>query len=177
MKNIVNLLSIICIIIFMQCTAQNTPQHISDPAADKFEGIWKWGNQINGITLIMKKEDNVHLLGNNDNSTADVIVGFHKIYKSGTLTEDTAIYSNTNFVDKKNSFVGMTNIHTPNPNELRIWMTHKNKGIELEILYIDLTHIKIIDVSNQEGVRFILPGQAPTDWSIDIPNNIILTKQ
>lgn len=178
MKKIIYLLSItFSIIFFNQCSVQNAPQHISDPAADKFEGTWKWGNQINGLTLIIKKEYNVHLFRNIDNSTADVLVGFHKIYKNGFLTEDTTMYSNTNFVDKKNSFVGMTNIHIPNPNELRIWMTHKNKGIELEILYIDSTHIKIIDVTNQEGVRFILPGKAPTDWSIDIPKNIILTKQ
>lgn len=124
----------------------------------------------------MKKEYNVHLLGINDDSTADVIVGFHKIYKNGLLTEDTTIHSATNFTDKKKSFTGITNIHAPNINELRIWMVHKNRGLELEIIYIDSTHIKINNVRNQEGVRFVLPGQAPTDWSIDIPNNIILTK-
>lgn len=56
-------------------------------------------------------------------------------------------------------------------------MTHKDKNIRMKISYLDSTHIKIIEVKNQEGVRFILPGEAPTDWSIDIPNNVILTKQ
>ncbi|MFY1046839.1 DUF6705 family protein [Chryseobacterium sp. GP-SGM7] len=177
MKNIIYLLSIICCISFNNCSAQNIVQHILDPSSDKFTGMWKWGGATNGVTLIMKKEYNVHLLGNNDNTIADVIIGFHKINKNGQITEDHTIFSNTNFADKKNSFVGMTDIHTPNPNELRIWMSHKNKNIELEILYIDLTHIKIVGVKNQEGARFIKPGQAPTDWSIDIPNNIILTKQ
>jgi len=175
MKKIIYLLNIVFSIIFTQCTAQSTPQHISDPAVDKFEGTWKWGNQINGLTLIMKKEYNVHLLGNNDNSTFDSLIGFHKIYKGGILIEDNTIFSSSNFTDKKLSIIGNTD--NDDPSKLRVLMTHKNKSIELEILYIDSTHIKIIDVRNKEGVRFILPGQAPTDWSIDIPNNITLTKQ
>ena len=133
------------------------------------------GNQINGLTLIMKKENNTQPFKNNPNMLLDSVIGFHKIYKGGVLTEDNTTFSSSNFIDKKQSIIGNTD--NDDPNKLRVWMTHKNTGIELEISYIDSTHIKISDVTNQEGVRFILPGQAPTDWSIDIPNNITLTKQ
>jgi len=177
MKKIIYLLNIVFSIIFTQCTAQSTPQHISDPEADKFEGTWKWGNNINGVILIMKKENDINIFGQNDNSTLDAIIGFHKIYKNGFLTEDTTMFSNTNFIDKKKSFIANTSIHTPDPNELRVWMTHKNKNIEMKIVYVDPTHLKIIEVGNIEGVRLILPSQTAPSSAIDIPNNIILTKQ
>ncbi len=173
MKRIINIISVILIFIATNnCTAQT---HVTDVNADKFVGSWKWGNQINGLTLIMKKENNTQPFKNNPNMLLDSVIGFHKIYKGGVLTEDNTTFSSSNFIDKKQSIIGNTD--NDDPSKLRVWMTHKNKGIELEILYIDSTHIKIIDVRNQEGVRFILPGQAPTDWSIDIPNNITLTKQ
>ena len=159
---------------FNNCSAQNTPYHRIDPHADKFVGTWKWGDTTNGLTLIMKKENNVNILENNTD-IFDILIGFHKIYKNGLITEDTTMYSNTNFNDKKRSIKAISDEF--NPNHLIIYMPHKNKGIKMKILYIDSTHIKIIEIENQEGARFIRPGQNPTDWSIDIPNNIILTKQ
>lgn len=173
MKNIINLLSFFLMLIFIDCSAQ----HVQDSNADKFAGTWKWGDATNGVTFVMKKENNVRILGNNDPFIADIILGFHKIYKNGILTEDKTIYSNTNFIDKKKSFIAGTAIHEPNPNKLLVNMTHKNKNIILTILYIDSTHIKITEVRNMEGARYVLPGDPPIDWSIDIPNNITLTKQ
>ncbi|MCD0480772.1 hypothetical protein LPB90_20200 [Chryseobacterium sp. LC2016-29] len=174
MKNIINLISIILCISFNNCTAQNN-YHRPDPYADKFAGIWKWGDTNNGLVLIMKKENNVNLLGDDDQDIFDIIIGFHKIYKNGVATEDNTMYSNTSFNDKKRSIKAVTDNN--NSDVLTAFMTHKNKGIIMKIQYIDSTHIKIIEVENKEGVRFKLPGQSPTDWSIDIPNNIILTKQ
>jgi len=174
MKNITNLISIIfLIIIFNNCSAQ----HVQDPSADKFAGTWKWGDTTNGVTFIMKKENNIRIFGQNESAVLDAIIGFHKIYKNGILSEDKTMFSNTNFEDKKKSFIAGTAIHEPNPNKLFVNMTHKNKNIQLTILYIDSTHIKITEVRNMEGARFIRPGDAPIDWSIDIPNNIVLTKQ
>ncbi|MDF2552060.1 MAG: Uncharacterized protein K0R77_1335 [Chryseobacterium sp.] len=174
MKNIIYLLSIICCIGFNNCSAQNTPYHRVDPYIDKFVGTWKWGNTTNGLTLVMKKESNINIIDSNTD-TFDILIGFHKIYKNGLITEDTTIYSNTNFSDKKRSIKAISD--ESNTNDIIVFMPHKNKGIRLKITYIDNTHIKIIEVKNQEGARFIKPGQSPTDWSIDIPNNIILTKQ
>lgn len=173
MKNIIlNLSLILSLLYILNCTAQN--YHRQDPNADKFAGTWKWGNNFNGLTLIMKKENNLQIM-KNDTDRFDMLLGFHKIYKNGILTEDNTIFSSSNFVDRKQSFVASTEDN--DPNLLVVFMTHKDKNIRMKISYIDSTHIKIIEVKNQEGVRFILPGQAPTDWSIDIPNNIILTKQ
>lgn len=159
-------------IMFNNCCAQ----HFQDPNADKFAGTWKWGDISNGITFIMKKENNVKLLGYDDLDTFDILIGFHKIYKNGLITEDTTMHSNTNFEHQKKSFIASTSIHENNPNELRVNMTHKNKNIELKISYINPTHIKITEVRNMEGARFVRPGDPPIDWSIDIPNNIVMTK-
>lgn len=174
MKKIITLFTLIIIMTFsLNCSAQ---QHFTDPNADKFIGTWQWGNTTNGITLIMKKENNVQMF-DNDLDKYDNILGFHKIYKNGQLIEDKTMYINTNFIDQKFSFIAGTSIHESNPNELRLWMTHKKKHIELKINFIDSTHIKITEVKNSEGIRIILPGQTPPPVSIDIPNNIILTKQ
>lgn len=174
MKNIINLsIIILSLITAIKCSAQ----HVADPDSDKFAGIWKWGNDINGLTLIMKKENNMNLLGGNNPQRLDGIVGFQKLIKNGLVIDDYLAFSTTNAIDRKYSFFGLTGIHDAEPNILRTWGRHKGKSIEMKIQYIDFSHIKILEVTNQEGVRFIQPGQGPTDWSIDIPNNIILTKQ
>lgn len=173
MKNIIYLLSIIFCISFNNCSAQNV-YHRVDPNADKFVGTWTWGDTNNGLTLILKKENNVKIV-ENTSDLLDILIGFHKIYKNGQLTEDNTMFSNTNFNDKKRSIKAITEDN--DPDLLVVFMPHKNKSIMIKIRYIDSTHIKIIEVENQEGVRYIQPGQSPIDWSIDIPNNIILTKQ
>lgn len=71
MKNIFYLLSILFCVSFNNCPAQN--YHRQDPDADKFEGTWKWGNNINGLTLIMKKENNLQIL-NNDTDRFDMLL-------------------------------------------------------------------------------------------------------
>ena len=76
MKNIFN--TIILFLIVM-CTTDCNAQHLTDPEADKFAGTWKWGNDINGLTIIMKKENNVKPFGNNRPETWDGIVGFQRL--------------------------------------------------------------------------------------------------
>jgi len=177
MKNIIfNLSLLLSILCKLSCTAQN--YHRQDPDADKFAGTWKWGNQINGLVLILKKENDV-VMFKNDNSTFDILIGFHKIYKNGLMIEDATMYNNTDFIDKKNTINARTETGTNinDPNKLSAVLTHKNKGIRIIIEYLDLNHIKIIGVENIGGTRLILPGQTAPSSAIDIPNNITLTRQ
>lgn len=173
MKNIFYLLNIVLCFSFNSYYSQNVAQYRSDPDLDKFVGTWKWGNTTNGLILIMKKENNIKISKNvNDNNKFDIIVGFHKLYKNGQVIDDSTMNSSTNFADKKNSFTALTQ-----DDILQLSMSHRNKAIRIKIDYIDSSHIKIVEVKNPEGARFKLPGENSTDWSIDIPQDIILTKQ
>ncbi|KFE97367.1 hypothetical protein IX38_20490 [Chryseobacterium luteum] len=125
--------------------------------------------------MILKKEINTQPFKNDTHTLLDSLIGFHKIYKNGQIMEDSTPFNNTGFIDEKQSSVGNTD--NDDTNLLVLFMSHKNKGIRMKITYVDATHIKITEVKNQEGARFIFPGQEPTDWSIDIPQDIILTKQ
>ncbi|KQS94315.1 DUF6705 family protein [Chryseobacterium sp. Leaf394] len=173
MKNIIK--SICFILVFITINNCNTQIHVSDPHIDKFTGTWKWGDNVNGLTLILKRENNIQPFKTDTNTLLDSLIGFHKINKNGQTTEDSTSYFNTNFNDKKQTCVG--NSDNDDSNLLVLFMSHKGKGVRLKISFIDTTHIKITEVINREGARVIYPGQNPTDWSIDIPANIILTKQ
>lgn len=173
MKNIINLLLFLSM--FTGINNYWAQTHIPDPHADKFTGTWKWGDTNNGLILILKKENNTQPFKNDPTTLLDSLIGFHKIYKNGEIIENSTSYSNTGFVDQKQTSIGNTD--NDNSDILVLFMRHKNKGIRIKLNYINSTQIRIIEVKNQEGVRVILPGQSPTDWSIDIPNNIILTKQ
>lgn len=176
MKNTIKFLTTILLLVMtINCSAQ----HVTDPTADKFAGTWKWGDDVNGLVIIMKKENNVKPFGNNKPQTWDGIVGFQKLMKNGFMIDDYLSFSNTNFLDRKYSFVGSTNtnIQESSPNELLTWGRHKGKSIQMKIEYIDFTYIKVIEVQNMEGVWARTENQPPRDLSIDIPVNIILTKQ
>ena len=174
MKNITILISIlISLMLAINCSAQ----HVTDADSDKFAGTWKWGDSTNGVKFIMKKENQMKILGNSDPARLDGILGFQEIRKNGLIIDDFTMDSNTNFSERKYSFFGITGIHDFEPNILRTWGRHKGKSIEMKIEYIDANHIKIIHVQNMEGQGYRAIGQPPIDWSIDIPINIILTKQ
>lgn len=173
MKNTINLLTILfSLLMTVNCSAQ----HITDPTSDKFIGTWKWGNDVNGIIIIMKKENNVKPFGNNP-LIWDGIIGFQKLMKNGLAIDDYLSFSNTNFLDKKYSFTGNVSLHGSDPNILMTSGRHKGKSIEMKIQYLDATHIKIIYVQNMEGQGYREEGQPEMDVTIDIPVNIILTKQ
>jgi len=159
--------------------AQNTlPQsgdNILDPNADKFMGTWKWQNGNNSLTIIMKKE-NV-LVPFPENVHADWVIGFHKFVNNGAVIEDSTMFSNANYNDKKNSIVAGSKNGFPNILHGGIYHKSKNKFVEFEIEYIDATHIKLLSLKNRPGLKVSAPGQPPFDWSITLPQNIILTKQ
>ncbi|MFY1047272.1 DUF6705 family protein [Chryseobacterium sp. GP-SGM7] len=176
MKNIIFL---IFALFMININAQNTlPQpgdNILDPNADKFMGTWKWENGNSSFTLIMHKE-NV-LVPFPDNVHADWVIGFHKFINNGSIIEDFSMFSNTNFNDKKKSIVAKSK--NGFPNILHGYMQHKskNKSVEFEIEYIDSTHIKLLSLKNKPGTKVTIQGQPAFDWSISLPQNIILTKQ
>ncbi|MNW09727.1 hypothetical protein D3C71_2067970 [compost metagenome] len=55
--------------------------------------------------------------------------------------------------------------------------TSKDKSIKFEIEYIDSTHIKLVELKDYPGLKVNAPGKPSYDWSISLPENIILTKQ
>jgi len=176
MKNIIFL---IFALFMININAQNTlPQpgdNILDPYADKFMGTWKWESGNNSLTLIMKKENVLVPFPNNVH--ADWVIGFHKFVNNGLTIEDTTMFSNTNYNDKKNTIVAGSKDGYPNILHGGIYHKSKNKFIEFEIEYIDSTHIKILSLKNRPGTKITIQGQPPFDWSISLPQNIILTKQ
>ncbi|WP_312171233.1 DUF6705 family protein [Chryseobacterium sp.] len=176
MKNIIYL---IFALFMVNINAQNTlPQsgdNILDPNADKFMGTWKWQNGNNSLTIIMKKE-NV-LVPFPENVHADWVIGFHKFVNNGAVIEDSTMFSNANYNDKKNSIVAGSKNGFPNILHGGIYHKSKNKFVEFEIEYIDATHIKLLSLKNRPGLKVSAPGQPPFDWSITLPQNIILTKQ
>ncbi|MFY1044987.1 DUF6705 family protein [Chryseobacterium sp. GP-SGM7] len=176
MKNIIFL---IFALFMIDINAQNTlPQsgdNILDPNADKFMGTWLWQNGNNSLKLTFKKEN--ILLPFPDNVHSDWVIGFHKFVSNGSTIEDSSMFANTNYVDKKNTVVAGSKNGFPNILHGGIYHKSKNKFVEFEIEYIDSTHIKLLSLKNKPGTKVTIQGQSPFDWSISLPQNIILTKQ
>lgn len=145
------------------------------PNADKFMGTWKWQNGNNSLKLTFKKEN--ILLPFPDNVHADWVIGFHKFVNNGSTIEDSSMFSSTNYVDKKNTIVAGSKNGFPNILHGYIQHKSKNKSVEFEIEFIDATHIKLVSLKNRPGLKVSAPGQPPFDWSIALPQNIILNKQ
>jgi hypothetical protein len=78
---------------------------------------------------------------------------------------------------KKNTVVAGSKNGFPNILHGGIYHKSKNKFVEFEIEYIDSTHIKLLSLKNKPGTKVTIQGQPPFDWSISLPQNIILTKQ
>lgn len=179
MKNIlIVILSIIITSLTMNCNAQ-IPQdgdNILNSNLNKFVGTWNWSSGGKSLQLVLKKENVKLPFGNN--IYADRIIGFHKYIDNGAAIENSTQYSSEAFSMQGNSTIyGST--ENGNSNKLSGSMTHKskNKSVNFEIEYIDATHLKLVKLENREGMKINLPGQPPYDWSISLPQNIILTKQ
>lgn len=176
MKNVIFLIFALFMITIKAQNALPQPgDNILDSHADKFMGTWKWQDGSNSLTLIMKKEN--ILLPFPDNVHADWVIGFHKFVSNGSTSEDTTMYSNTNYIDKKNTIVAGSKNGFPNILNGGIYHKSKNKFVEFEIEYIDATHIKLLSLKNKPGTKVTIQGQPVFDWSISFPQNIILTKQ
>ena len=137
---------------------------------DKFVGTWKYSNSNQSLIIIFKKE-NIKLPVQN-NVRADALIGFHKFVNKGYIIEDTTIYSNTNYADKKGSLFDFGDENSTIYIEPNLFNKSKNKYVDVKIQYIDSNHIKIISIKNTPGLKL-----KPFDPSIIYPQNIILTKQ
>ena len=178
MKNITNIIWLLFIIMINITKAQNYPQpntSKTDANLNKFVGTWIWQNGNNSFTLILKKEN--ALMPFPENYHEEHIIGFHKYVNNGVVIENFLTVSNTNFSDKK--WTIFSSIDNSNSNILSgsIFHATKDKSVQFEIEYIDATHIKLLSLKNRPGLKVSAPGQPPFDWSITLPQNIILTKQ
>jgi len=173
-----NTITILLMLIMTLVKSQNYPQPNTndlDSNLNKFVGKWIWQNGNNNFTLILKKEN--ALMPFPENYHSDIIIGFHKFTNNGLIIEDFSMFNATNFADKKWSIFAITDYMNKNLLSGSISHKSKNKSVEFEIEYIDATHIKVISLKNSPGLKVSVPGQPPFDWSITLPQNIILTKQ
>lgn len=158
--------------------SQNYPQPNSnyiDPHLDKFAGTWLWQNGNNSLKLILQKENT--LMPFPENYHSDVIIGFHKFINNGSTVEDFFPFTNTNFSNKKWSILAGVDKNNKNLLNGFIYHNSKNKSVEFVIEYIDSTHIKLMSLKNSPGTKVTIQGQPAFNWSISLPQNIILTKQ
>ena len=161
------------------CNAQNSyPQdgdNILNNNIDKFIGTWKWEDNGQVFRIILKKE-NVKIPVNM-NLRGDVLYGWHEYIINGSVQESDMQYLNSPFTNKKYSLFSMGS--TENSNQIKLGIKHlsKNKSVKALVEYIDSTQIKLVKIEDYPGLKVNLPGKTPFDWSISLPQNIILTKQ
>jgi len=149
-----------------------------NPTLDKFAGIWKWENNNEELILDLRKK-NIPLPPYEKNIFADGIYGYHKFSKNNQVIESSMNFSGENFTNGKFTLLGGLEYRL-NPNELKGHINHiskNNKKVNFEIEYIDANHIKLVSLSNPPGTKINVTGQPAYDWSINLPQNIILTKQ
>ena len=156
-------------------------QYDEHPELDKFIGNWYGTKDNKTITLQLKKQKiDFGLLSNNtglQHICADMIYGYHKFTENNVEIENSTPYYNLDIYQKKSTVGG--SLDKINSNILIGTMSHKSKkkNVKYEILYLDATHIKIINIRNSPGLIPLYPGQQPYDPSISLPYDIILTKQ
>jgi len=149
-----------------------------NPALDKFIGVWKWENSSDELVFDLRKK-NIPLPPYENNIFADGIYGYHKFSKNNQVIENSMNFSGENFNNGKFTLLAGLEYRL-NPNELKGHINHiskNNKRVLFEIEYIDATHIKLVSLSNSRGTKVNISGQPAYDWSINLPQNIILTKQ
>ena len=145
---------------------------------NKFVGIWKWENNGNNFTLNLKKQ-NISIPPYERNVKADILYGFHKYVKNNEIIENSLNNSTYDYESGKFTLSAGLGVRCSN-NILEGSIYHiskNNKRVHFEIEYIDATHIKLVSLSNSPGTKVNISGQPEYDWSINLPQNIILTKQ
>lgn len=154
-----------------------------NPYLDKYTGTWKWEENGKSFTIILKKQ-NIKIPPFNRNVTADIIYGFHQYIDNNNIVESSIEFSNTNFDAKKLTIyagVGILCIDSILKGDLthlsKNGILGSKKSLEFEIEYLDNNHIKLISLKNPQGTKVTITGQPSYDWSISLPQNIILTKQ
>jgi len=155
----------------------------TNPNLDKYMGIWKWEANNKSFTIVLKKQ-NIVLPPASRNVKADIIYGFHE-YTDGLLIIESSLNNvNSTYNDMNFSiFGGLSSFGLNNTLSGNITHLSKNgslgseKEVDFKIEYIDSTHIKLVSLKNPPGTKLVLTGQPDYDWSISLPQNIILTKQ
>lgn len=154
-----------------------------NPNLDKYVGTWKWEANNKSFKMVLKKQ-NIVLPPANRNVRADVIYGFHQYTDGMLIVESSMSFSNNSFNDGKRSIFGGLG-RGGMGNSLKGSITHLSKNgnaggrktVNFEIKYIDSTHIKLVSLKNPPGTKVIVGNQPDYDWSISLPQDIILTKQ
>jgi len=149
-----------------------------NPCQNKFIGIWKWENNNDSFTLNLKKQ-NISMPPYDKNIKADILYGFHKYVKNNIVVETSIDNSSYDYESGKFTLSGGLGARCSNNIlEGSIYHISKNsKKVRFEIEYIDATHIKLVSLSNPPGTKVNVSGEPAYDWSINLPQNIILTKQ
>lgn len=182
-KTIFVLLIIMSIKVMSQTLNTNPGANNLNANLDKYVGTWKWEENNTSFIIIFKKE-NIILPPINKNVRADILYGFHKFVNNNSIIENSLDFSNTTYDNKKSSILaglGREGIG----NTLLGSITHLSKNgigggkktVNFKIEYLNSTHIKLVSLENPQGVKLTRTGQPAYDWSISLPQDIILTKQ
>ena len=149
-----------------------------NPNLDKYMGVWKWESGNKSFTILLKKQ-NVVLPPASRNVRADILYGFHQYVDSGLIVENSLNNANSTYNDLDFTVSGgMGREGLGNTLEGSLYHISKNeKVVEFIIEYIDSNHIKLVSLKNPPGLKLVKSGQPDYDWSISLPQNIILTKQ
>jgi hypothetical protein len=139
----------------------------SDPALNKFEGIWKWGNDRDSLTFILQKQ----MVSCTPYYRMEKIVGWHKYIQNGKVTESSVQYfgSNDRSSSQKNTLIG-----------------GMQKSGDLVLNFYDLTLRKDVQIwcRQMPGSRMQLDCRVASKDStvaatnrFTLPSGFILTKQ
>ncbi|POR26787.1 hypothetical protein BWK58_05165 [Flavobacterium columnare] len=151
--------------------------NIADPNIDKFVGTWYWEGNGKSLQFILKKENVDFMPIIKMDYKLDMIVGVHKYIENGVIIEDSTPFKSGTYADKKTTVSGSTINNGANLLTGSIKHLTKDKFINFKILYIDSKHIKILKLENPYGFHVRKPEDAPFDYSISLPSDIILTRQ
>jgi hypothetical protein len=175
-KTIVFLSLFFLLFIKAQNTEPQSGDNILNPELNKFVGTWKWENNGNSLIIVFKNI-NAKLPVTMD-LYADILFGYHQYKVNNTIIEDSLPYLNTTFNQRKYTLITFGTQPNLPANRISVGFSHpsKHKSVQGEFEYIDTNHIKIVSLKNYEGIRVMPTGQI-FDWSITLPQNIILTKQ
>lgn len=156
----------------LQCSSYTPNSELN-----KFVGNWKWASGNDSFEMVLKKEK-VFDLGKDDQSCEDIIIGFHKYIKNGTIIESTLQNQNSSYALRLNSISSWSIVI--NSTELRGGIkniSNYNNPIKFEFEYIDSNHLKIKSLKNFPGTKIYFPGQTIPSNEINLPQDIILTNQ
>jgi len=152
--------------------------YTANPELDKFVGTWNWTDGYKSFTMTLKKEKVFDMMAD-DHSCKDILYGFHEYTQNASVVESSLSFQATTFYEGKKTiympgYIDKSNIlHGGITN-----ISRTNNRLNLKLQFMDSTHLKMKPYILYGGIRMYAPGQPiPTDVSINLPQDIILTKQ